>query len=320
MRSEIVSDWLARTDWANWHRNAMTGDASARRYERLTNGHGMNVILMDAPPDTCGSQSRFVEIAKHLRGLGLAAPQILDWDDGLGLMILEDLGEADFAKHLKSSPTEERELYEAAVDTLLALQSVAPPKRLDKMTPAVAADMIDIAFDWAAIEKSTDLAAELKANIHDLLKQVDPSPSVLSLRDFHAENLIWRPDHQGLSTVGLLDFQDAFVTHPTYDLASLLRDARRDVNPELLDILLPRLISGPTDRTAARSAFHVIAIQRNLRILGIFNRLARHNGKTGYLDLIPRVRAHLRTDLEAPICADIAPLIERAFGTWDASS
>ena len=317
MRSSIVTEWLAGTEWRTWQRTAMTGDASARRYERLTDQSGQSVILMDAPPEFCGSQSAFVQIAQHIRDLGLAAPQVLDWDDALGLMILEDLGTTDFAKHLRSDPSDERMLYEQAVEMLLVLQSAPPPKTLTSMTPDIGANMIDIAFDWAATDQSPDLRAGVKSTVKDLLTQVDPTPSVLSLRDFHAENLIWRPLEKGHSTVGLLDFQDAFITHPTYDLASLLRDARRDVDPSLLDHLLPQMTGTHDDLEAMKSAFHVIAVQRNLRILGIFNRLAQDQGKDSYLSLVPRVVAHLRTDLAAPICAPLAPLVGRAFDGLD---
>ncbi|MDB4213546.1 phosphotransferase [Octadecabacter sp.] len=313
MRSAVVSDWLAQTEFSSWQRIPMTGDASSRRYERLQSAANTSVILMDAPPDTCGSQSRFVEIAKHLRGLNLAAPDILEWNDALGLMILEDLGNVDFAGHLRTTPYDERLLYENAVDMLLALQSAPPPTGLIAMTPQVGADMIGIAFEWAATDQSPDLNRKIKTEVKRLLTMVDPNPNVLSLRDFHAENLIWRPEQSGLNRVGLLDFQDAFVTHPTYDLASLLRDARRDVQPDRLDELLPRFATDTRDIGDMKAAFHIMAVQRNLRILGIFNRLAHQNGKIQYQRLIPRVRHHLDKDLSHPICATLAPLVQCAF-------
>jgi aminoglycoside/choline kinase family phosphotransferase len=319
MRSEIVTGWIARSNWSTWKRDPIAGDASARRYERLVKDNETTVILMDAPPSTCGSQSSFVDIALHLRGLGLAAPQVFEWDDALGLMVIEDLGGVDFAQHLKRSQTDELSLYENAVDVLRALQSAPPPPGLNRMTPDIGADMIDIAFEWAATDKSVELETAIKTHINDLLNQVDPNPNVLSLRDYHAENLIWRPQHSELARVGLWDFQDALVTHATYDLASLLRDARRDVTPDLLNLLLPRLVQNKGDLDQRRAAFHVIAVQRNLRILGIFNRLAQQDGKKTYLGLIPRVWAHLKTDLSTPACAMLAPLVQRAFAEMDSA-
>lgn len=311
MRSALVSDWIAQTEWSSWQRAAMTGDASARRYERLTGSNGTSVILMDAPPDTCGSQNRFVEIAAHLRAIGLAAPDVLGCDEARGLMVLEDLGQIDFATHLDAKPLDEPALYQAAAETLLILQSAPAPTGFEQMTPQVGADMVDIAFEWAASDASEDLSTRIKTGLQQMLHTVDPDPQILSLRDFHAENLIWRPDQTGPARVGLLDFQDAFITHPAYDLASLVRDARRDVDPTLLDGLI-RQMAG-SDVASFKTAFHVMAVQRNLRILGIFERLARRDGKTAYLTFIPRVRRHLATDLATPELAEIAPLIRRAF-------
>jgi len=314
MRSVDISQWLATTDWANWTRTAMTGDASARSYERLVGPRNQSVILMDAPPETCGSQSRFVEIAKHLSSLGLKAPDILDWDDLKGFLILSDLGQTDFAQHLIHTPNDEKQLYTKTVDVLQIIQSAPPPNGLIQMTPDVGADMIGLAFEWAATDQSPDLTAEITTGIRSLLHRVDPNPNCLSLRDFHAENLIWRPQERGTSRIGLLDFQDAFITHPAYDLASFLRDARRDVDPNLLDTMLVQLAGDTHEVSDFRRAFHVMAVQRNLRILGIFNRLAKQDGKAGYLNLIPRVWSHLLSDLDTPDLADLAPLITRAFG------
>lgn len=309
MRHDVVTDWIAGTEWAAWARQPVQGDASARSYDRLVGASGTTVILMNAPPDTCGSQSDFVRIGSHLRSLGLAAPEVLEWNDTLGLLVLEDLGQMDFASHLRADPGDEASLYEAATDILKIIGSAPPPANLQVMTPTRGVEMIEIAFDWAAADKSDDLSGAITTNLKDLLKTFMTAPSTLSLRDFHAENLIWRPELSGAQRVGLLDFQDAFVTHPTYDLASLLRDARRDVSPDLTDALLARL--GGDEGT--RSAFHVIAVQRNLRILGIFERLAQVEGKTRYRNFVPRVRQHLRTDLAAPCLKDIAPLIRKAF-------
>jgi aminoglycoside/choline kinase family phosphotransferase len=314
MRSALVQDWLAATEWSNWKRTPLAGDASARRYERLFGPENQSVILMDAPLETCGSQSRFVEIADHLNQLSLAAPTVLAWSEVDGLVVLSDLGEVDFARHLVAAPQDESALYSSTVEVLKTLQAAPPPSGLSKMTPNVGAEMIGLAFEWAAKDPSVDLAADITAKIHALLIKVDPNPSVLSLRDFHAENLIWRPTESGASRIGLLDFQDAFVTHPTYDLASLLRDARRDVNPNLLNPLIRQLAGDDHDFDDLKHAFHVMAIQRNLRILGIFNRLAKLDGKMSYLKLVPRVWGHLQTDLAESGLSDLARLVERAFG------
>lgn len=312
MRDAILSDWISNSEWATWKRHPVTGDASARRYERLTGPNGQSVVLMDAPPNTCGSQKTFVDMATHLSGLGLCAPEIFAWDEPFGIMVLSDLGTTDFAKHLIKQPEDEALLYASAVDVLRKLHATPPPQGLIKMTPDVGVEMIGLGFEWAASDCTPELKSEIEVTLINLLTQVDPTPSALSLRDFHAENLIWRSKETQTNRIGLLDFQDAFVTHPTYDLASMLRDARRDVSPDLLGDLLYRLDPN-ADQIQQRLAFHVISIQRNLRILGIFHRLAKRDGKTRYLDFIPRVQNHLRADLSAPELEHLKTLVTRAF-------
>lgn len=311
MRPEKIAKCLAASPWANWTRRTITGDASARRYERLHGPDGNSVILMDADPATCGSQKPFAQIACYLHELGLKAPEIWLHDDDLGLLILSDLGTTDFSKHLRNRPDDEITLYDAACKVLSRIKNSAPPNGLTTMTPEVGADMVDIAFDWAAQDRSQALKADIKENLLNLLTQIDTKPT-LSLRDFHAENLIWNGAEQGTDRVGLLDFQDAFLAHPVYDLVSLLRDARRDVSPELMAPLLQQVLPDMTQDDANR-AFHVIAVQRNLRILGIFNRLAHRDGKPGYLNLIPRVWSHLRTDLNSPHLRTLVKPVMQAF-------
>jgi len=132
------------------------------------------------------------------------------------------------------------------------------------------------------------------------------------LRDYHAENLIWRPALQGTDQIGLLDFQDAFLAPPAYDLCSLLHDARRDPGPGLTAAMLARFAAATgRDPGALAAEFAVLGLVRNLRILGIFARLARRDGKLRYLTFLPTTRAHVMTDLAHPDMAGLGPLIAR---------
>ena len=151
MRDAILSDWISNSEWATWKRQPVTGDASARRYERFTGPNGQSVILMDAPPSTCGSQKTFVDMATHLSSLGLCAPEIFAWDDPLGILVLSDLGTTDFAKHLIKQPADEALLYANAVDVLRKLHASAPPNGLVKMTPDVGVEMIGLGFELSLI-------------------------------------------------------------------------------------------------------------------------------------------------------------------------
>jgi len=292
-RASVINAFLAGSDWQEWARTPMSGDASSRHYMRLSSA-GKSVILMDAPTDKGEDTRPFVEIATLLLAHGFAAPRILAHDVENGLLLLSDLGACNYVGWLRNSSTDEAALYRSAADILLRLEAVPPLSHLKRMTPAVGAQMIEIVGTHYG-HASTD---GLSAQMHDALASFAPEPNTLALRDFHAENLIWRAE--GAEQVGLLDFQDAFVAPPGYDLASLLRDARRDVSPGVVD----QTITYFAERTRAKGPFRTtlacLGVQRNLRILGVFARLATEFGKPRYLDFMPRVWGHIVQDLQDP--------------------
>lgn len=307
-----VAAFLAASPCAGWRRQPLAGDASARRYERLTAPDGRSAVLMDARAEPA-SVAPFLRIAAHLRGLGLAAPTVLA--EGEGVLLLEDLGPETLAARLARRPGEAPRLYGAAVDLLLRLQAAPPPAGLAALTPQRLAGMIAPLWEHYLPRTDARLAAGIGEGLQDALERHAPQPSVLSLRDFHAENLIWRPQRKGLDRLGLLDFQDAVLAPPEYDLASLLRDARRDTDAELRAAMTRRFAEGTgRSEAAVAAAAAVLGLARNLRILGIFARLAQERGRTGYLAFVPRLRAHLAGDLAHPALAALAPLLRRALG------
>jgi len=290
--------FLAASPAAGWARAALAGDASGRRYERLTAPDGRTAILMDARAEPT-SLAPFLRIGGHLRDLGLRAPEVLA--QGEGLLLLEDLGPTHMAAWLAQHPGEAPFLYSAAVEILARIQSAPPPDGLVALTPTRAAGMIAPLFEHYAPGTDPRLAADLTGRLREALEALAPEATVLSLRDYHAENLVWRPEREDTDRLGLLDFQDAVLAPPEYDLASLLRDARRDTDPDLRASMIRRFadLSGRSEARVA-SAAAVLGLQRNLRILGIFARLARDRGKPGYLALLPRVWAHVEGDLAHP--------------------
>ena len=292
-----VSAFLDGTIWQDWHQTPVAGDASARSYRRLTSPDGDSVILMIAPPRTGEDLAPFLRIADHLAGIGLCPPEILKCDEMAGLAIIDDLGPRHFADWIAAGDADELTLYQAAADCIQKIGASPAPAGLKTMTPEVGADMVGLYSEWfAPSADGLKIAVAMKAALERLV----PHPYTLSLRDFHAENLIWRPDNQGTDRVGLLDFQDAFLAHPLYDLVSLLRDARRDVSDRTVEALT---------KDVDMAAFSTIAVQRNLRILGIFARLVRRDKKLKYQPLIPRVIDHLRRDLAHPDLRDLSDLI-----------
>jgi aminoglycoside/choline kinase family phosphotransferase len=314
-RDVLVADALDASAWAEWTRNALAVDASRRRYLRLTSPDGQqSVIVMDAPPDSGEDVRPFMRIAAHLAAAGLCPPGVLWADPETGLLVLEDLGPTHFAEWLTLRPHDETMLYSAASDVLIRLHRTAPPSGLTVLDPDTAATMTDLACEWFGSGPQTRAAQALHDAVGNAMAAHADGPMVIALRDFHAENLIWRDGRAGTDRVGLLDFQDAFLAHPAYDLASLLRDPRRDVSLPLADKIIAGFVAeSGADDAAFRAAFACVAAQRNLRILGIFARLIRRDGKPRYAAFMPRVWSYLQEDLRHPALADLRRAVVHAL-------
>jgi len=292
----------------------LAGDASNRCYLRLKRGDtGESAVLMDASPAQGEDIRPFITITDHLRKLNLSAPRILAHDAHHGFLLLEDLGDALFARLIEDTPDMERTLYTAAVDLLIELHQHQPLDGLLDYSPSVMAEFIGPVFEWyhpATIEQTGAITSELELNLTNFCT----NPPVMALRDFHAENLLWLPDRTGIKRVGLLDYQDAVNAHSSYDLVSLLKDARRDVLPTIQTEMIDRYITNTnTDPETFHAACCIQSVQRNLRILGIFARLSKVGGKFGYIDLIPRVWEHLKQDLSHPELKKLNELVFNAL-------
>jgi len=306
-----IDAFLSENGWADAAREPLAGDASSRRYIRLCFGRKHAILMIDPQDDT----TRFSDIASHLLSVGLSAPQV--FAQTKGLMLLEDFGDAQFAKVIAEDPKMEIPLYLAATDVLCTLEDHAMPQGLTTATPQVLGQMIEPAFThYLPLLGVTpgQTTAHTTNVLTELLDQHLPNETVLVLRDFHAENMIWLPDRHGVKRVGLLDFQDALAGPPIYDLVSLLQDARRDVTEESRQATLRHYLTA-TGRSedSVMPTYHLLGLQRNLRILGIFARLATEREKPGYLSLIPRVWRHIQTSLAQPVAKTLAPIIREAF-------
>jgi aminoglycoside/choline kinase family phosphotransferase len=312
-RSVEITAFLTSVGWAAAEARPLAGDASNRRYLRLTAPGGACAVLMDAPRYRGEDVRPFLHIARHLSGLGLSAPTILAEDVQAGLLLLEDLGDALFARLLEQTPGMEAPLYEAATDLLVALHRHAPPAGLASYTPALMAELACLALDWyrpGATGTTSIRRDQFYAETETVLATLSALDTVLIQRDYHAENLLWLPERDGIARVGLLDFQDAMRGHPAYDLVSVLQDARRDVSRPLAEAMIARYIAGTAQDTESfTTAYACLGAQRNLRILGVFARLCLRDGKAHYVDLIPRVWAHLAQDLRHPALAPVAALV-----------
>jgi tRNA threonylcarbamoyl adenosine modification protein YjeE len=336
-RMAVVRRFLDQSGYGEVDRRRLKGDASTRSYERLTLGR-RSLILMNAPRRPDGPPVRggkpysaiahlaedvkpYVAIAGGLRKRGLSAPQIYEADLDQGLLILEDLGSDCIVDG--DVPIEDR--YAAAVDLLIALHRQNLPDILP-VAPSVAHripryDMqaflieAELLLDWYLphlnVAVTDDTRAGYLALWREALAPVINADLTWALRDYHSPNLLWLNERSDIARIGLLDFQDAQIGPAAYDLASLLQDARVNV-PEAMEIALLNRYTNA--RRNADSTFNVavfakgyasLAAQRASKVLGIFARLDRRDGKPQYLSHIPRVWTYLQRSLAHP---ELAPL------------
>lgn len=298
-------DFLKRAGWGDAAIVPLAGDASFRRYFRVLDG-SRRAVLMDAPPPHEDPRP-FITIAEHLLAQGFAAPAIYARDLEDGLVLLEDFGDLRVKEFVEDNPDQEQEVYARAIALLADLHRL-PAGNLPPYDRAVYQRETGLLTEWycPAAEMEVDGAGYVRAwdTVLPLVER-SASPSVTVLRDYHAENimLIDRPSMRGL---GLLDFQDALTGHPGYDLVSLLQDARRDVSPETEAAMLAlyrEMASPPSDFDAA---YAVLGAQRNAKIIGIFTRLWKRDGKPRYLSFMPRMWALLERDLAHPALEPVA--------------
>jgi len=323
-----VAEPRAFPGFAHWKTAAcepLTGDASVRKYFRLRT-EKQTAILMDASqvPD---SVAPFVRIAKHLRQIGFSAPEIFARDAESGLLLLEDFGDDTFAKLLEKPSNEsgkrkaesgknQEQLFTLATDVLIALHRhpQAVPENLREYHPEKMLEDIELFVQWRTPNVTALEREDFRAAWRAVLPLAQRVPASLLLRDFHVANLMLLPARDGVRRAGLLDFQDAYRGPVTYDLVSLLEDARRDVPAALREKLLARYLAAfpALDRAAFETSLAILAAQRHTRVLGIFERLARHEGKLDYRRLhSPRVERRLQKLLRHPMLADVKNWMER---------
>jgi len=351
-RRNAMADFLRNAGWAAAEVQALPGDASTRHYFRVT-ADGRRAMLMDQPQHaetppaganataeerhTLGYNAvarlagadcaRFVAVAEFLQDRGLSAPEIHAVDCNAGFVLMEDFGDRLYADIL-SGGASEPELYKAAVEALAHLHANAAPALISSHVPLHSYDetaqLAETALltDWylplALNRKATaEETAEHRSLWRDLLASMKDGDPAFVHRDYHAQNLLWLPEREGVARVGLIDFQDAVAGSGAYDLVSLLEDARRDVSPELADAMVAHYISKmraqgtPVDEVRLRASLAIMAAQRNAKIAGIFARLQLRDGKPRYLDYLPRVWGYLARDLEHPSLAPLKAWYER---------
>ena len=345
-REDRRRDFLTAHGFGDARREPMSGDASTRAYERLHLKDGSTLILMDQAPRletapcppyatpnerlalgynasyrlAAGRVDAFAAVAGFLRDQGLSAPKVIALDAPAGLAVLEDLG-GDLVAVLAATGEPAQPLYEAAIDVLAALHRAPAPDVLrsnEHQWPLLSYDALalkvglDTFVEWWPAYKglapySPEVLAEWDALWTPVRAMGEAGAEVFTHRDYHAENLIWLTDREGLARVGLIDFQDAVRGHRAWDMLHLLQDARRDVEPALEAVMIDRYLSASPDVEPTRfhAEYAALAALNNARLVGLWGRLIRRDNKPGYARFLPRTWGMLERDLAHP---DLAPI------------
>ena len=300
----------------------LAADASFRQYFRIDGD--VPYVLMDAPP---GKEEiiPFMAIGSHLGKTGFSAPRVIDNDLAQGFLLLEDLGNDTFTKLLNDGANV-NQLYEAAVDVLIDLHSNKPPSEITLdgdlvyCVPPYDDDalMTEVCLlaEWylpaCDINPTTDALADYRHRWNAVFDKCRVGAEVLVLRDYHVDNLMMLKGRNGNAQVGLLDFQDGLIGPAAYDLVSLLQDCRYHVPQAVEQAMLKRYLAARTDLNPERfrTAYTIMGAQRHTKIIGIFTRLWKRDGKRAYLRMIPYLWDLLEPSLSHPAMADIKEWID----------
>lgn len=319
-RSELIDAFLVSHGWAGATRSPLAGDASFRRYERVKHEDGRHAVLMDAPPPQEDVRP-FVRIAKHLVGLGLSAPQIFAEDDADGFLLIEDLGDDTYTR-LLARGHDERALYELATDALIHLNNrpveQAVPTGVEPYEQDRLLEEVDRLNTWyRPLVDAPALPDNTHSDFLEIWKTILPkawtAPESLILFDYHVDNLLLIPNREGVAACGLLDFQDGVRGPATYDLMSLLEDARRDIAPDLVNAMKLRYLDAFPDisHTDFETSWAVMAAQRHVRVIGTFARLHLRDNKSDYLVHMPRLWRYMDSCLTHPVLAPLKTWLDQ---------
>ena len=294
---------------------AIRSDASFRKYYRLEN----NILVMDAAPERGESVSKFSEIATILHSFNLSAPKIIDVNNKEGFILLEDFGDKIFSTYMNKE--NKMNLYKKAIDVLIdiKIKSNQNKSSLSKLTTYNFEELYreSILFiEWFIEQKlRMQISEKKREEFYQILQQaflnIKSQNDTLVLRDYHVDNLILKDHKEPLKQVGLIDFQDALLGSSFYDLASLLEDVRMPLNENEKEELLKYYINMTNENyeTVLRE-INFFSLQRNLKILGIFNRLSIRDGKARYLEYLPATFKFIKSNLKSSLFFDMKKWIE----------
>ena len=352
-RTHLIEIFLQQHAWDKAKLTWLNQDASTRSYARLLMQDGRTALLMNSPPQVeppcppnatdserqslgwyatarlaASRVDAFVVIASLLREQGLSTPQIYAHNIEHGLCLLEDFGaHKELAEHLSHTPQDETPLYTRAIEVLAHIHLSLPKTRMTLKQEALTWPLLE--FDTLAAHASMDVLHDWYGAYSDgrpapieawetarnaLVEKAMAQPRCFCFRDFHSQNLLWLPERKGLTQIGLLDFQDAIIGWDVWDLDLLLRDARREISDTTRTLLLARYCELTGQNMSQLSErWAIIGTLNAIRIIGVFARLIKRDGRTEYTQYMPQQIAHLRAHLAHESVADFREFITEYY-------
>ena len=316
------NDFIKKVNLSNCAIVPSPGDLSSRKYFRITKNDNQTLILMDSPAEE--KTKEFYLMTEYLLKNGFSVPKIYEHDLDNGFLIIEDFNDTKvndlLSGKISCEDVYEERIYKRTIDILMHLHQCELPSFLNEQKDEDLVKEAERIIQWY-IEplNGTPLSEEMKQQFHDLLlsslNQAKLFKPVVTLRDYHVDNMFWLNDRLGIERLGLIDYQDAELGSPAYDIVSVLEDARRDVSPDLAHKMLAYYLQEMSsfDRKDMLSAYHIYGAQRNIKIIGIFAMRAATQNKSYLLTLLPRVLGYLYQDLSHPLLNELKQWFDEAI-------
>ncbi|MEC8100019.1 MAG: phosphotransferase [Pseudomonadota bacterium] len=296
--SKKLSSFLAKADVLSKDLIPIKNDASKRYYYRIKKKN-TNLLVMDSSQEK-KSLKNFIFLSKWLINKGYSAPTVLSANLSKGCCITEDFGNQKFSNLTKKNLSKK---YEVAIKLLSVISKEAPPSNLNNFTKLIFFKELSLFINWYLYrnKNSSHSSLLLWKNIWNELfdKLSSYKHESIILRDFHVDNLFWLKERNGIKKIGLIDFQDALIGHPCYDLVSLLQDVRVFISYKEQMKLLDYYISiNQLNERLFREHYIIFGTQRLIKIIGIFYRLKYKYNKNIYMKYLPRTWQLLKKNLQ----------------------
>lgn len=309
--SPTVINFLEKNNLSKLSITALKNDASKRRYYRFNN-YKKDALLMDSSLEK-KTISSFILISNWLIKNNFSAPYIYLKDKTNGLLLLEDFGLSKFSAILKNNKNKKLYYYKKAIDILIDLSELKPPSFLKFYDRKTYIKELNLFLVWHLNYKKDNKGInEWNAIWKNLLKKINKDHTSLVLRDYHIDNIFYLAERKKIKDIGLIDYQDALIGHPSYDLVSLLQDVRTFISQKDQKYLYNYYLSKKKyNLREFRQSYLILGTQRLIKIIGIFKRLNFQENNKTYMKFLPRTFKLLFENLQDPIFSDLKEWIEK---------